>query len=426
MMKRSLPIAREGGLVLFGQLVGMAGMLIGVRFVTELLRPEQFGELALALTLATLLTQTLFGPLANAATRFYAPAVEKGRVAEYLGEVWGLACTALIVAIGLLVIVVVVAFVVGYGAASLLLALGALVYTSASGISVMLSGIQNAARRRVVVGFHQSLDVWLRIALAVLLLVTFGSSSAAAMVGYALGASIVLGSQYLFYRRLFATRERSVPANVWRGELWGYAWPFTAWGIFTWAQLSSDRWALDWFATRDDVGYLGVLAQLGAAPISLATSIAVQIIAPILFERAGDGADQERNIDVARMSRRLTRSALAVAAVAFAVTLVLHPLLFDWFVSDEYARVSYLLPWVVLSGGVFAASQTVALDLMTRLRVRAMLTAKIATALIGFAANIIGAKLLGIVGVVGANLLFSTTSLVWMLSLSAAVGRGYK
>lgn len=426
MTKRSIPIVREGSLVLLGHVAGMIGMLVGIRFVTELLRPDQYGELALALTLAAVLSQCVFGPLANAATRFYAPAVEKGTVAGYLGEVWSLARVALTLAGGLLVASVVVLLSLGYGVTWALLAAGAIVYTAAAGLSSTLSGIQNAARKRAVVAFHQVIDVWLRIGLAVLLLVTFGSSSAAAILGYAAGTCLVLGSQYLWYRRLFPSRRRAAPASVWRGDVWGYAWPFSAWGVFTWVQLSSDRWALDWFATRDDVGYLGVLAQLGAAPITLATSIAVQLIAPILFERAGDAADRERNEDVARVARRLTRNALVVAGFAFAATLLLHRLLFELFVSEEYAHVSYLLPWVVLSGGVFAASQTIALHLMTQLRVQAMLTAKIATALIGIAANVTGAMLFGIVGVVAANLLFSTSSLLWMLALSAAVARDHK
>jgi len=48
-----------------------------VRVLTGLLTSAEYGELALGMTLAILVGQTLFGPLGQGATRFYAPAVEK-------------------------------------------------------------------------------------------------------------------------------------------------------------------------------------------------------------------------------------------------------------------------------------------------------------------------------------------------------------
>ena len=46
--------------------------------------------------------------------------------------------------------------------------------------------------------------------------------------------------------------RKIVPENLvtgkreesWRQQIWKYSWPFTAWGVFSWAQQVSDRWAL--------------------------------------------------------------------------------------------------------------------------------------------------------------------------------------
>ena len=421
-LRRPISSLGEGLLVLLGQILAVLGMLVGVRMLTEFLPPVMYGELALGLTLATLLSQTVFGPLANGAMRFYAPAVEKASLPSYLDATWRLSRHALAIVGAVLATVWLGLIIFGHAEWSLL-ALGALVYTAMSGLSAVLSGIQNAARKRAVVAFHQTLDSWLRIAITVGLLMAYGSSSSSAMLGYALAATVVLGSQWLFYRRLVGASPRGArPDSTWAREIWHYTWPFSAWGIFTWAQLVSDRWAIEWFASRQDVGYFGVLNQFGYGPIQLATGIAVQFVAPILFQRVGDGGDPARNSDVSRLSRTLTSIVLVVTAIGFAGTFALHAQLFRIFIAAEYAKVSYLLPWVVLAGGIFAAAQSVTLHLMSQLRVRVMLTAKIATALLGIVLNLVGARFYGITGVVAASVVFSTACLVWMLFLARTGG----
>jgi O-antigen/teichoic acid export membrane protein len=413
---------REGSLVVVGQALAVVGMLFTVRILTEIMPPSVYGEFALALTLTTFLGQTVFGPLAGGALRFYAPAVEKRSLGSYLAASWRLSRSAILLVAAILVVACVVLASIGHPMWSSL-AIGAAVITTSTGLASIMSGIQNAARNRGVVAFHQTIDPWLKLGVTFALLVQFGTSSVIAMLGYAIATTIVLVSQHYFYRRLTvdATSTRDGVAH-WNREIWQYMWPFSLWGIFTWAQLSSDRWAIDWFASRADVGYFGVLGQFGYSPIQIITAIAIQYVAPILFERAGDGADPRRTNDVARMSRVLTTIVFAVTAVAVLFALLLHRQLFAIFVASEYASVSYLLPWVILSGGIFAASQSVTLRLMSQLRVREMLAAKITTAILGVLLNILGAWTFGIRGVVMASIAFSTLSLVWMLWLARIHG----
>lgn len=409
---------REAVLVFGGQLFAVVGTFASVRVLTELIPPAVYGELALALTATVLLNQTVFGPLSNGAMRFYATAAEKGSVPAFLGATWRLTRMGIAVTAALFVTAAIGLVFLGYGTLSLLI-LAVLAYAVTTGISSILTGIQNAARQRAVVALHQSVDPWLRVLITAALLVTFGVSSAMAMLGFAAAAGLVLGSQYFFYRRLVGPSQQDVSVEVtWSREIRRYTWPFVTWGIFTWCQLASDRWAIDWFGSRADVGRFGVLYQFGYAPIQLATGIVVQFIAPILFQRAGDAIDPVRNNDISRMSRMLTAVVLGLTGLAFVFTLVLHAPLFKIFVASDYAGISYLLPWVVLAGGIFAAAQTVSLKLMSQLRANAMITAKIATALLGIALNLVGARLYGTAGVVAASIIFSLACLVWMLALA--------
>ena len=87
-LDRFYRLAREGGWIALGQAMAVLGTLFGVRLLTELLDPVAYGELALGLTVATLVNQTILGPLGNGAARFYAPAVECNDLGGYLGALW--------------------------------------------------------------------------------------------------------------------------------------------------------------------------------------------------------------------------------------------------------------------------------------------------------------------------------------------------
>lgn len=43
----------------------MLGTLVGIRILTELMSPAEYGQLALGLTAATLASQVLWGPLSG-------------------------------------------------------------------------------------------------------------------------------------------------------------------------------------------------------------------------------------------------------------------------------------------------------------------------------------------------------------------------
>ena len=410
-------LSKEGSWIVLGQAAAILGSLAGVRLLTELLDPAAYGELALGLTVAALINQTVLGPLANGVTRFYAPALEQGDLGGYLLAVRRLvlAATALI----FLIVAIAVAGLLGAGHAQWIgIATAALAFATLSGYNAILNGIQNAARQRAVVALHQGIESWLRFLVAAGLILWLGASSALAMTGYALAVVMVLGSQYVFFRRIAAGHDAAPQTGSWQRQVWDYSWPISAFGAFTWVQLASDRWALELFTTTAEVGTYAALFQLGYYPMTMASTMAMQFLAPIFYQRAGDASDSRRNADVNRLSWNLTGISLGATAAAFLLALLLHRQIFRIFVASEYAAVSHLLPWMLLAGGIFAAGQAIALNLMSQMRTRAMMAAKIATALVGVVLNLAGAYWLGTTGIVFAGVLFSVLYFAWMAALS--------
>lgn len=411
-------LAKEGVWVLGGQIAAVIGALVLVRVLTEYLEPAQYGQLALGLTLAGLVNQVVMGGVTAGIGRFYSIAAEKNDLPSYLrASQWLIGyATVTIVAIALILIAGMYWF--GYSQWMGLAAV-ALVFSVLSGYNASLSGIQNAARQRAVVAFHGGLDAWLKILLAVSVMLWLGSSSTAVVLGYALSSLLVTGSQLFFLRRFIGPHgEKAGLFLNWRRQIWAYSWPFSVWGLFTWAQQASDRWALQAFTSTQDVGLYAVLFQLGYAPIGLATGMAMTFLGPILYQRSGSATDQSRNMSVHRIAWRITFAGLIVTALAFILTLLLHEWIFQILVATKYHAVSNLLPWMVLAGGIFAAGQMLALKLMSEMKSVAMTAAKVVTAILGVGLNIYGASRFGLQGIVAALVAFSCIYFFWMTWLA--------
>lgn len=193
-------LAKEGTWIIIGQIATVLGALVLVRVLTEHLVPVQYGQLALGLTVAGLVNQVVMG-VGNGIGRFYAIAAEKQDLGGYLRASRQLMfyATLAVLAIGLALMSGLL--ILGYSQ-WMGLAAAALLLSVLSGYNGSLSILQNAARQRAVVAFHSGLDAWLKILLALGVLFWLGSSSTAVVIGYALSALLVTGSQFIFLRRL--------------------------------------------------------------------------------------------------------------------------------------------------------------------------------------------------------------------------------
>lgn len=424
--ERYFRLAREGGWIVAGQMATVLGTLALVRVLTEHLDPAQYGQLALGLTVAGLANQIVMGGVGSGIGRFYAIAAEKLDLGGYLRASLTLMAyaTLAVVIIGLVLMVGLVGL--GYSQWMGLVA-AVLVFSVLSGYSSTLSGIQNAARQRSIVAFHNGSDAWLKIFLTLGVLFLLGSSSTAVAIGYAVSSLLITGSQLFFLNRLVPAQiTHSGHHNDWSRQMWSYSWPFSVFGIFTGLQLVSDRWALEAFATTADVGLYAVLFQLGYTPVSMATGMAMSFIGPILYQRSGDASDHSRNADVHQLAWRIMLACLLLTLVGFLLSLGLHEWIFRLIVAAEFRSISYLLPWMVLAGGLFATGQMLALKLMSDMRPAVMTQAKIITALLGVCFNLYGVSVAGLHGIVGAQIAFSAIFLTWMALLAFRVSANIK
>jgi O-antigen/teichoic acid export membrane protein len=161
----------------------VVGSIVSIRVLTEQLTPTSYGVLSLGMSIATLVNQTILGPLSGGITRFYAPAREQGQILEYYKASRNLAIYSTGIIFILSSFVVAIISMMGYGSWAKMAGV-AFLFAIFSGYNAILSGVQSAARKRAIVAFHQGSDPWWRTLVAVGLILWFGASGTVAMLGY--------------------------------------------------------------------------------------------------------------------------------------------------------------------------------------------------------------------------------------------------
>ena len=409
-------VGREALILGAGQVLIAAGSIVSVRLLTGALPPREYGELALALTVSTLGLQVLLSPLAMAVLRFFSPAREADDVRGFLSAMWRLTAQAVAIIAAVAATALLILSVSTTARWTGLIA-AAFLYSVLYGIAQMLEGVLNAARERMVATAHAVASTWSRLFLAIALIrLTASASSAVAMAGYAAASAIVLGSELAFFSRRIAGAASKAPSDParWAQSMLRYGRPFAAWGIFTSAQLASDRWALGVYGSASDVGLYTVVYQLGYAPMIMFYTLLGQVLAPVLFARAGDGSDSARVADAVRLNNRVTVAMFGFTIAAALAGALAHPLIGRVLLAPRYRGVTHFIPWMILVGGIFATAQLASMFFMIGNRSRDLTLPKIVTAIAGIAMSFAGARWFGIAGVVAASLLFSLLYMVWI------------
>lgn len=411
---RRVRAASEAAYVASGQVVIAVGSLLALWAVTSSIEPEAYGELALAMTGVSLLQQVVYAPISQTLLRYSATADAESR--------FGLLARVASTRTALPSLSALAVGSVGAGALLIagrthlaLLVSAALAYALTSGVEAMCEAVRTSFRQRPVVFCYQLVGVSIRTGMAALL-VTVHPSSTSALSGFAIGSSVVVLLQAPAIRR-WASRpagDYGDQLQRWKTAITAYTSPVVIWAGISWMQVASDRWSLEAFTSREDVGRYAVLYQLGYYPILMLSSIITSFGSPIVFRRAGDGTRSAALAESRHLNRQLCLLTVGVSLVFTLLASAWHGVAFELVGDAAYRNVSPLLPWVVLAGGLFAAGQVATLAPMANADTASLLVPKVVTSLVGVAMTAAGAALFGIEGVIGSNIAFGFLYAVWI------------
>lgn len=421
--ERYCRLGKEAAWICLGQCLTVVGALVGVRLITGLLTPTDYGELTLGMTIATLVQVVALGPLGNGAARFYATAHELGELSIYINDVRSLVIKTSGYIILLGSIIVSLCILVNSEFQIILFGVVSLFYALALGYNSILNGLQNAARQRAIVALHQGLITWGRFLIAAGLMIWIESNSIVAMTGYGLAMMFVLISQYYFFSKIisnsFNDKSDKQHDTKWGNRIISYSWPFATWGVIGWINLAADRWAIQIFSSTYEVGLYAVLFQLGYYPMNLLANAGSQLISPIYFKRVGDASDFSKMLKVYALGWKV---AIFFCLLFLGVSIFFaffHKQIFSLLVAPEYKNVSCLLPWFSLASGFMSSAHFFSIVLQANLSTNQLIFPKNISNCLGVLFVVIGALHFGMLGVVGGKLLGSIIYFMWMMFLYA-------
>lgn len=172
------------------------------------------------------------------------------------------------------------------------------------------------------------------------------------------------------------------------------------WGVGIWLHRSSDRWALELLSSTAEVGLYEVLFQLGFQPLLFISTFIGFLVSPIIFDKAGDLSDEQRFSNINRLILKFTLLLLGVVMFLFFLANTFHLQLFQLFTSTDFYAISYMLPVMILSGGIFACGELIGLPLQAKLRTDVLLYPKLGSAVLGVFVNFFAAFRWGLEGVI--------------------------
>ena len=282
-------VSKEATWIIIGQAGTAIAGLFGVKLLTNVLSPGEFGKVALANTIVALVsTNFLFGPLGQGMMRFWAIAKDRASLSEFYAVSNQLKRNAIAISILAGSLLVVTVFFMRGMEWSALLAVSCVVGIFGGWLGLRTS-VFTAARKRQLVALLNIGNAFLRPVFAVCFILLLTSSAFWAMTGYLLAAIVLVSLAEWFYQKKFAGSASSgtnLFGNISTGikkEIISFSWPFAVWGIFGWVHLSADKWALQTFYGPEIVGPFAVVTLLAVYPLTFGSGFLSTLIVPVAY-----------------------------------------------------------------------------------------------------------------------------------------------
>ncbi len=337
--------------VIAAQLFMLAGGLVTIKLLSNLLSKQEFGIYALLFSIVSLLVSVLYSPLGQVNMRFLVLARQQGFVEKFKSDIRKL--QLLISSISLLALVPVAYFLTIYSGS------GFLTYSALALLTVMI-GIQTsqqyllmAFRLRREGSTAQMIGAIGRPLLVFVVLTLFGYFALSAVYGLAIGFFILVLTQFFFLNKSWKTaihedgtledKVRTTASQPANREYFSYGSVYMLIGLVTVVVLNTDRWLLSVLGSFDQVAIYAALMQIAQAPVAFGHAILTRLAAPIFFKAINNSRkDQNDQFRILLAFWAALGSAILIASLLFHYQIVVL------LTNASFAAYSYLLPWMVL------------------------------------------------------------------------------
>ncbi|MCF6247898.1 MAG: hypothetical protein L3J69_11110 [Desulfobacula sp.] len=384
------------------------GTFVGVRLLTSIMQPEEYGRLALGVSIAMGLVYSIGVALWGTITRFYAVARGDGGAQWY----WRAIRKSLIYSSVVFSIIGPAIFLgLKYFGFSNMQASFWLLSILFGGIQIVGetgSALQNGARNRKIFSLHQNLLGWGRFLFAYLIVSFWISGAEGAMLGFVIAAIITMISQRYWVKKKILMKWPDTKCSKDRSiGFFNYFKPLAYSGVFIWIQLFADRWALNSFVSLVDVGIYFALYQISFAPALYCSSFLHHLLGPILYESAGDGSNREHMQQTINLNEKITVFIFVLILIGVGVAFWVGNSICTLLIAPDYQKGFWAFPWLLASGGLYSVGQQLLMSVYSGLDTKVIIPFRIIVTILAIGCYAIGGMVFGFSGIIWGGVIFS-------------------
>ena len=403
--------------VVVSQILFVLLSFVLVKILTNNLSISSYGFLALILTLISFFTQVFLGGLNASFSRYYSISIADTNIDGYANSLRKL--VKYLVSILLTMILVLIVFDNIYYSSDLSIFIYAVAFAMTAGYSSILNQILNIAKKRASSSISLILEISLKIFFIYLLIENYELSVDFIIITYLISSSITLIIQHIFVTDLLSSQNNSSNEYDCFRDIIKYAVPYIPWTLIIWLQQISDKWFLEIYTSRDDVGGFALLFQIGFVPLIFLFTTLNRLISPVIY-----------NNETFNSSNINTTLYNYIVYITFALGLILVYLSWNFsteiillFSHPKFLSYASFLHLFILSGILFGLSEIFLLKMQSKMEVKLLNYVKSMLGLFGIIINFIGVYFYGFTGLVYSLVAFSFANLILMYYYSSSYER---
>lgn len=358
----------------FGLITSVLALLAGTRFLTKLMSTEEYGRLALAISLATLAVQIFGDPVGKTAVRFYAHWREAGKLYGFMQNL-GKSLSYALVSI---ILFCIGALISGY----FFDAFPGFCFVTMTGIFTILLifnrvafSLEDAARKRRFRGIIQGVFEALRFLFAISFVILWASPDAETVLsGFVIAGTLVVIGHGVFLYMFFSAGlmenngHPQMISEIDTVSIKAFQFPLILSNVCMWLVMMAERWILNQSGHSGDVGGYAAVYQLAFIPMLFFGNFLILLIEPILYQVVNLNRKTVNSLQALRINRYTALGVLCITLILFIVLLFYYPTIGHFFLGVEFRSYSWIFPWLLLAGGCFAAAQQLLLILNCEMR----------------------------------------------------------
>ena len=336
----------------------------GIKLLTHLMEPSEFGHLAIANTVMALVGTNLFSSLSQGLMRFWSIAKGRNELAEFYAVSTRFSRCIVFLTICLAVLSFCFVRLIKNFNWSALVAFSLLAGAATGWLGLRIA-VFTAIRKRRRIAFLRVANSFLRPSIAAALILLVSSNANWVILGYLIATfTVVLWAEHFYYQTVSSTANsdpaHDKPVYLFRGlgkEILSYSWPFFAWGLFGWVHMSCDRWSLQAFHGSEVVGAFAVVSQLAIFPLVFISSFLSALLTPIAFQKAGNLTNSDGINDANKILMGMTVLFIFGSIFLVSIFAVFNRPLILLISNERFASLAYLLPGLTIAWSLFYLGQ---------------------------------------------------------------------